>query len=121
MDLPTHRLTVRCGAETAESWSCDRRVAAFVKVTCDVMVVTEFSRAAADQVRGVQYLFPQFIVLLQEPQSSGLKTSQQDLQFLLQFSCSSSLCRHVTAVHLKESGGFRGLKTHTVVKGNSLM
>lgn len=77
----------------------------------------------SDQIRCVQYLFPQFIMLLQEPQSSGLKTSQQDLQFLLQFSCSSSFCRHVTAVHLKESGGIQGSQvwTRTVLKPSSFM
>jgi len=46
------------------------------------------------------YLLPEVAVLLQEPQGSGLEPSQQDLQFLLQFSSSPGLCGHVTPVHL---------------------
>jgi len=55
------------------------------------------------RLKSVPYLFPKFIVLLQESQRSGLKASEQDFQFLLQFSCSSSLCCHVTTVHLKSA------------------
>lgn len=49
----------------------------------------------------VQYLFPEFTVLLQEPKRSGLKPSQQDFELLLQFSCFAGLCCHVTTVHLE--------------------
>lgn len=46
------------------------------------------------------YLFPEFIVLLQEPQGSGLKASQQDFEFFLQFSRFPGLCCHVAPVYL---------------------
>lgn len=47
------------------------------------------------------YLFPELIVLLQESQGSGLKASQQDFEFFLQFRRFSGLCRHVAPVYLR--------------------
>ena len=44
-------------------------------------------------------------MLLQKAQRSGLKTPQEDLEFLLQLSCSTSLCSHVTTVHLHTCTG----------------
>lgn len=44
-------------------------------------------------------------MLLQEPQRSGLKPSQQDFEFLLQLGCSPGLGRHVTSVHLRGRDG----------------
>lgn len=46
------------------------------------------------------YLFPELIVLLQQSQGSGLKASQQDFEFFLQFCCFPGLCGHVAPVYL---------------------
>lgn len=65
---------------------------------CDVKLVVLMGFSCTDVFL---YLFPEFIVLLQESQGSGLEASQQDFEFFLQFRCFPGLCRHVAPVYLQ--------------------